>query len=332
MSANPLQALSALIVWIQTNSDGGASPVFRRDALRELQAEIGFDQAIWAEALISGQLSLRSAELHNIDHAARPDFERAAFADPRLPMVLGAPGRAHAYSVAPDDPADYRDLARCIDVGHFISICQFDPILGVASGVVLFGAPDRGPFSDAQRSFVEAAFPHLMAGWSRCQVVELERAARASQSLPRFSAACRGSTIDAAEPEFLSLIRTEWPDWVGPRLPAPLIEPKTGAALAVYAGKRIVAHAKVAVDTALVVVRKRSVVDDLTARERSVAELCAQGLTFRDIASWLGLAPATARNHLAAVHRRLGVTRNSEVASLLAMAAAPWPMDDPPAS
>jgi DNA-binding CsgD family transcriptional regulator len=70
-------------------------------------------------------------------------------------------------------------------------------------------------------------------------------------------------------------------------------------------------------------------VDDLTARERRVAELSARGLTYRDIASVLGLAPATARNHLAAVHRRLGVTRNSEVASLLATAAAPWPADPP---
>lgn len=322
---NSLQALSALIIWGQTNSEAGDSAAFRRNALRELETQIGFDQAIWAEALISDQLSLRSAELHNIDAAARADFESAAFADPRLPAVLGAPGRAHAYSVEPDDPANYRDLVARIDVGHFISICQFDPILGVACGIVLFASPDHGPFGDEQRSFVEAAFPHLMAGWSRCQVVELERAARASQSLPRFSAACRGATIDAAEPEFLSLMRTEWPEWVGPRLPAALIDPASGAALGVYPGKQIVAYAKVAVDTALVVIRRRSVVDDLTARERSVAELSAQGLTYRDIASWLGLAPATARNHLAAVHRRLGVTRNSEVASLLAMAAPPWP-------
>ncbi|MBS0362242.1 MAG: helix-turn-helix transcriptional regulator [Proteobacteria bacterium] len=326
---DPLQALSALISWGQTHSEIGASATFRRDALRELQTQVGFDQAIWAEALIADQLSLRSAELHNIDEAARADFERAAFADPRLPTVLGAPGRAHAYSVRPDDPVEYRERVARIDVGHFISICQFDPILGVASGVVLFAAPQRGPFSDGERSFVEAAFPHLMAGWSRCQVVALERSARAKQSLPRFSAACRGATIDAAEPEFLSLMRTEWPHWVGPRLPTPLIDPVTGAALGFYLGKQVVAHAKVAVDTALVVARKRSLVDDLTARERAVAELCAQGLTYRDIAAWLSLAPATARNHLAAVHRRLGVTRNSEVASLLAMAAAPWPADDP---
>jgi DNA-binding CsgD family transcriptional regulator len=327
MSANPLQALSALIVSVKTNSERGTSAVFRRNALKELESQIKFDQAIWADALIAGQLSLRAAQLHNINKAARADFESAAYADPRLPTVLSTPGQAHAYSVRSDDPAAYRDLAARINVGHFISICQYDPILGVASGMVLFAAPDRVPFGDAQRSFVEAAFPHLMAGWSRCQIVDLERSARASQSLPRFSAACRGSTIEAAEQEFLSLMRTEWPSWIGPRLPASLIDPITGVVVPVHFGKRVVIHAKAAIDTSLVVIRKRSLADDLTARERSVAELCAQGFTYRDIASRLGLAPTTARNHIAAVHRRLGVTRNSEVASLLATAATPWPID-----
>ena len=94
-------------------------------------------------------------------------------------------------------------------------------------------------------------------------------------------------------------------------------------------GRRIVIHAKIAVDTTLIVARERSVVDELAARERAVAELCAQGLNYREIAARLEVAPATARNHFAAVHRRLGVTRNSEVAGLLAMARAPWPTDRP---
>ena len=327
MSTNSLQALSELIIWIQTNSQDGASATFRRDAIDRLQTQIGFDQAIWAQAVISEGLSLRSAQLHNIEEQARADFERAASADPRLPVVLGAPETAHAYSVRPDDPELYRELVAQIDVGHFISICRFDPILGIASGIVLFGARGRDPFSEEQRRFVEAAFPHLMAGWTHAQVVELERQARASQAFPRFSAVCRGATLDAAEPEFLTLMRAEWPDWVGPRLPGALIDPRTGTALAAYAGKRIVIHGKIAVDTTLIVARERSVADELTARERAVAELCAQGLNYREIAARLQVAPATARNHFAAVHRRLGVTRNSEVAGLLAMARAPWLVD-----
>lgn len=329
MSENSLQALSALVIWAQAHSQSGPSATFRRDAIEQLHRQIGFDQAIWADAVISEGLSLRTAHLHNIKEQARGDFERAASADPRLLTVLSAPGKAHAYSVQPDDPELYRELVAQIDIGHFISICHFDPILGIASGVVLFGRRGRAPFTEDQRSFVEAAFPHLMTGWTRAQVVELERLARASQAFPRFSAVCRGPTLDAAEPEFLALLRTEWPDWTGPRLPDALTDPASGAAIGVYVGQRIVAHAKAAVDTTLMVVRERSVVDELTARERTVAELCAQGLTYREIAVMLKVAPATARNHLAAVHRRLGVTRNSEVAGLLAMAVAPWPTDRP---
>ena len=327
MSATPLQALSALILWVQTASESGSAQTFRKDALARLERQIPFDRAIWADASIAASLSLRSAELYNIGQDIRGDFEQAASADPRLPQVLSAAGNAHAYSVRPDDPDLYRALTAKIGVAHFISIAHFDQALGVASGLVLFGAPKRAPFRGADRGFVEAVFPHLMSAWTHCQVTELERNARCNRALPLFSAACQGVMINAAEPEFLSLLQREWPGWVGPHLPGPLIDPDTGSARALHVGDRIVVHSKVAVDTALVIARERSVVDDLTARERSVAQLCAQGFTYKGISARLRLAPATARNHIAAVHRRLGVTRNSEISGLLAMTAPPWPAE-----
>ena len=45
----------------------------------------------------------------------------------------------------------------------------------------------------------------------------------------------------------------------------------------------------------------------LTDRERAVAERYAEGRTFRQVADDLGIAPATVRNHLAAVYRKLDV-------------------------
>ena len=322
MPADALVALGALFQWVRTNSHRASAGEFRRRALEQHRDHVPFDKAIWADAVIADGLSLRSAELLNVDESERADVELAASADPRLPHVLQNQGVAHAYSISPDDPAPYRELTEGLGVGHVMSIAQFDTILGIAVGLVLCRSPRVAPFSEANRGLVEVAFPHLIAGWTHCQVAELTRADPHNSGPTLFSAASRGSAFSAAEPEFLSLLRQEWPTWVGPYLPNPLIDANTGAAKARYIGERIVVEAKLAVDTALVTARQRSVVDHLTVRERTVAELCAQGMTYKEISAALNLAPATARNHIAAVHKRLGVARNGEIARLLATVGA----------
>jgi DNA-binding CsgD family transcriptional regulator len=311
MAGDALQSLGALFQWIQA-SDLSVKD-FRREALEQLCAHVAFDKAIWANADISGQMSLRSAELFNIASAQRPDFERAAFADPRLLQVLQAPGVAHAYSVGPDDPVVYRELTEAIDVGHVISIAHFDMTLGVASGITLVRPARAQAFNEASRHFVEIVFPLLITGWTKCQLAALETAS--SRLLT--TAACTDGVLNAAGPGFLALMHQEWPDWTGPHLPPELIEPISEEPKPTYLGQHIVINARMAVDTALITARPRSAVDDLTARERAVAELCAQGLTYKEISAVLHLAPATTRNHIAAVHKRLDVARNSEIARVL---------------
>ena len=56
----------------------------------------------------------------------------------------------------------------------------------------------------------------------------------------------------------------------------------------------------------------------LTAREQEVAELVAQGLKNREIASRLTLSTSTAENHVRNVLKKLGLTSRGEVAGLLA--------------
>ena len=75
----------------------------------------------------------------------------------------------------------------------------------------------------------------------------------------------------------------------------------------------------------MIAVRERSAIDDLTVRERAVAELCGQGFSYKEISASLNIAPSTARNHIAAVHKRLNVKRNSEIGRLLTQTATPWP-------
>lgn len=58
--------------------------------------------------------------------------------------------------------------------------------------------------------------------------------------------------------------------------------------------------------------------DDLSRREREIAELAATGMRSREIAERLYLSPRTVDTHLARVFRKLGINRRSDLAGALA--------------
>jgi DNA-binding CsgD family transcriptional regulator len=203
---------------------------------------------------------------------------------------------------------------------HIMSTAFFDAELGLASGIVLLGSDSAPPFDEAARRFMEAAFAHLLRCWSENQIRALGREIAAAAGLSSHAAASHHGVVSAAQEGFLALFRREWPGWRGPLLPDAvrrlLLAPEGDR----YMGKDIVLSIRHGHDVSLLLIRERVVADDLRPRERAVAQLCAGGASYRDIAEALGIAPATARNHIAAVHRRLGVNRNSEISALLAAA------------
>jgi len=54
----------------------------------------------------------------------------------------------------------------------------------------------------------------------------------------------------------------------------------------------------------------------LTARQRQVAELAANGLTYKEISEQLGISAQTTRTHLKNIYQRLQVASRVELASL----------------
>jgi DNA-binding CsgD family transcriptional regulator len=63
---------------------------------------------------------------------------------------------------------------------------------------------------------------------------------------------------------------------------------------------------------------RRSAGDELTAGERAVAELAAQGLTNREVASTLFVSPKTVEANLARVYRKLGIASRAELGGRMA--------------
>ena len=72
--------------------------------------------------------------------------------------------------------------------------------------------------------------------------------------------------------------------------------------------------------------RPRSVrlsgVESLTASERRVAEMAAEGLTNRQIAQALFVTPKTVEVHLSSVYRKLEISSRSELARVLPASAS----------
>jgi DNA-binding CsgD family transcriptional regulator len=57
--------------------------------------------------------------------------------------------------------------------------------------------------------------------------------------------------------------------------------------------------------------------DRLTAREREIVQAVSQGLSFKEAARKIGVAPSTVANHLYRVYRKLGVYSRTELAALV---------------
>lgn len=293
---------------------------FRRQAIAMLGTHIDLTASIWGSAAIGGGLAFHEVSIFGLPDSAIAEAATSASADPRLMTVLSAPGTSFNYSVGDDDPEVMRTLMARHGIKHIMSTAFFDAGLGLASGIVLIGADTAPAFSETERQFMEAAFPHLLRCWSENQISSLSRETSAAEKATRHSAASHHGVVVAAEEGFLALFQREWPGWNGPLLPdrvrEMLLSPEAGR----YVGETVVLSVRHGHDVSLLLIRERMVADDLRPRERAVAELCASGLSYREIAETLGIALATARNHIAAVHRRLGVSRNSEISALLAEA------------
>ena len=320
MTESHLLEFSSFIAELADCTERAAPTEFRRQAAEVLGKHIEFAAAIWGSAAIGAGLAFHEVSIFGLPDSAIAEAEVGASADPRLLAVLSAPGTSFSYSVSESDPEVMQTQMARHGLKHIMSTAFFDATLGMASGIVLMGADTAPAFSELERQFMEAAFPHLLRCWSENQIRSLSRETSAVARAPRHSAASHHGIVVAAEEGFLALFQREWPGWSGPLLPDTVREVLLGPEAGRYVGETVVLSVRHGHDVSLLLIRERVVADDLRPRERTVAELCASGLSYREIAETLGIALATARNHIASVHRRLGVSRNSEISALLAEA------------
>jgi DNA-binding CsgD family transcriptional regulator len=200
---------------------------------------------------------------------------------------------------------------------HTLGIAEIDPVTNVGELVFLFRSDRENPYSDADRNLLEQAMPHLVVAWRHRLLREF--AAKASSASTADELATGGHAVvdheghvHASDAAFGLAMRRAFPDWLGPLLPPPLLAEIRGDATRFKAGGQ---------PFRLLRGQERHILKladpaetPLTAAERKVAALFAQGLTAQAVASRLGLSPLTVRNHLTAIYQKLDLHAKTDLA------------------
>jgi len=171
--------------------------------------------------------------------------------------------------------------------------------------------------------------PHLVEAQRENR---LGRAQAAADDAPprRSLALCDAQgVLQQVDEQSLALLRSEWPRWLGTRLPEPLAlavqalesagAADTAGPLPPYYGRSITVLIARSGAALLLDIRRRADADRLSGRQRDIALLYAAGHSGPQIAARLGLSPSTVSNHLCLVFKKLAV--NNKLQLLEAMRA-----------
>ena len=293
-------------------------PEFAPWVFRELERAIAFDSAMWARgALVDG---LPQTHAHHLDR--QPEallaeyFARAVWRDDLLLHdTLGAPGRAIRL-----DRLDRRATPRLLEFTHrngqaqAMAILRVDAAPQVLEGLSLYRRDETRPFDDRDANLLELLAPHVFDAW-RENGLQQHDASHAREF--RIAVLAPNSVLTLVQDGFAELLVTEWPEWQGPSLPAPLQAEAARAEPSWWQGERLAAQLQPLPDGCrLLRLRPRHAIDALAPRKREVALLFAAGATQSEVATRLNLSPSTVNNYLLEVYRALDIANKSELALL----------------
>ena len=198
-------------------------------------------------------------------------------------------------------------------VDQVVTLYQRDDDLGLYHALSLYRSGEER-FTESERQKFESAVPHLLDAWRESKLLHISGVNRDTCPLtPAAALLDREGAVHFARPAFVELMRREWPDWRGPFVPEAMRRMQEGA----FSGAQVAVRFTPQNDLYLAVARAKGPLDQLTARELEVAKQLAKGASHKEIARDLAIAPATARNHIASIHAKLGSNKVAQVAAML---------------
>lgn len=318
-SSEPVDAVDAVDQYIGRLYRGGLSVPpdgFRHWALGQLPQVVAFDAAIW------GTGSVRQMKFHTCSVIGLPAefpqrLEETHAINPIIPALLKRLDRpVDVRSVLADGSFEkseiYLRTFAPYGIERTLSTAHVDAKSGLYSLVSLYRLDRARPFSAEDSARVGRVIFHLFNAASHAFFLQMSRMLIDRPAESAAAAVDRTSAFHEAMPHFFELLDQHFPGRAAQTLPFEL--PPEGETRVING---LCIRSEPLDDLRCVHVWTAGPLDRLTAREREIVYAVAHGLSFKQAAKRIGIAPSTVANHLYRVYRKLGVYSRSALAALV---------------
>lgn len=288
---------------------------FLHDAVCAFGKFVHFDSGWWGELSADGKpprnwthgsvaLSPTFAEEWN-QIAHHDQFGASSIA--RLGEVLNFNG----FEILSPSHPDLGDFCQRHGLFHSMAITLELQQSGLVFFVSLFRQSGQVAFNSRECAMLKWFAEHTLWHWQR-----LLATFRASRSWSTYALVDETGVVHYLGEQVGEVIDALHPGWSGTRLPAELTQ-RLGQRRVVWANGSQRLAQEPCEGFVVLSLFDRTEVTGLPPSEFSVAVLYSQGRTSKEIASLVGLAPATVRTYLSNAYRRLGVRNKFELMQAL---------------
>ncbi len=294
---------------------------FQDFALEQLKTFVYYDRAQWGDSAhdIESVRNCTTGRLPSPLQAPRVELECAAHGKPEKAVLIpdshGANSGWQRTVLTEAKSKTGLRSAHCYRYAHELMTCFANPNTTSAKSLSLFRVRKNQIFLENECRLVKNFLPHLIEALNINQAVHIEKIRnRQQEAIWSMAVADHAGNLIVSEDEFDRLLEEEWQCPRHMAVPAELYHAITGKPDQPFKGREIIVFNYEINHAFFLKGRRRLPIDRLTTREHEIAKLIAQGLTYKEIARALNIAPATTRNHMQSILEHANVHNHAALA------------------
>lgn len=313
---DPIDPVERLVARLYRSSWSIPPMAFRDWALRQVQRVIPFDAALWGSGG-TGRMQFHTCALIELP----PEYPRALEGTIAINPVLPALGRRIGQPVDMREVAAdrvfykselYRKAFEPFGIERILSTAHIDERSGLYSLISLYRRDRSRVFTEQDCERQRRIAFHLVNANSHAFFLHLSRTQTERPAESAAAAIDAEGALHEAMPRFHELLAKFFPDQ--PARPLPFELPPEGVTKVING---LCVRTEPLAELRCVYIWPAGPLDRLTPREREIVYAIARGLSFKQAARRVGIAPSTVANHLYRVYRKLGVYSRNELAGLV---------------